>query len=66
MIATRKDPAVLLRLPKKVIKRLNSQATKNGRSRNSEIVHLLATCLGIQDQTITPRQAQASDLTTSP
>ena len=36
--ASRKDPAVLLRLPRDLVKRVGEAAKKSARSRNSEIV----------------------------
>jgi len=38
MLATRKDPAVKVRFPNPVLKKLDAAASKAGRSRNSEIL----------------------------
>ncbi len=38
LIATKDDPAVLLRVPKPVLKKVNEAAAKSGRSRNTEIL----------------------------
>lgn len=43
--AKRKDPAVLVRFPKPMLKELNHRAATNGRSRNSEILVRLAASL---------------------
>ena len=49
LVASRKDPAVLVRLPGRVLAALDSVAKKNGRSRNSEVIFRLAQSLGISD-----------------
>ena len=46
-IATRKDPSVLLRVPKPLLKSLDAAAAKNGRSRNTEVIVRLAESLGL-------------------
>ncbi len=53
-IATRKDPSVLLRVPKPILKSLDAAAAKNGRSRNSEVLVRLSESLGL-----TPAPAKA-------
>lgn len=53
-VAKRTDPSVRLRLPKQVIKAITARARKNGRSRNSEIVVVLAHAAGLLGE-----QAQA-------
>ena len=49
-VATRKDPPVLVRLPKQVLEGITERAKRNGRSRNSEIVVVLAQVLGLREQ----------------
>lgn len=53
-IAKRDDPAFRLRLPKDVLRAISARAKKNGRSRNSEIVVVLA-------QVISEEKAKATD-----
>lgn len=44
-IARREDPQVLLRIPLEIKESLDSLASKNGRSRNSEILHIIESAL---------------------
>lgn len=37
-VARRKDPAVLVRFPKAILKKLGEASRQNGRSRNTEII----------------------------
>lgn len=46
LVASRNDPAVLVRMPGDLRDRLASVARNNGRSRNSEILFLLSHSLG--------------------
>lgn len=48
VVATSKDPSVRVRFPKEILKKVSAAAKQNGRSRNSEIVHRLATSLDPQ------------------
>lgn len=45
--ASGKDPAFRLRLPKKVLRAITARAKKNRRSRNTEIVLVLAQAVGL-------------------
>ncbi len=45
LVAKTNDPSVRIRFPKKVLRDLDQAAARNGRSRNSEIVHRLAQSL---------------------
>jgi len=40
-IAKRSDPQINIRLPRDLVKKLETSARKNGRSRNTEIIFLL-------------------------
>lgn len=44
--ATRKDPAVLIRFPRDVLKKVEAASAASGRSRNTEILYRLQ--LGLQ------------------
>jgi hypothetical protein len=46
-VASRADPSLRIRLPRKVLQAMTNQARKNGRSRNSEIVVALARAAGL-------------------
>lgn len=48
LVASRKDPAVLLRVPRGVLKKVDHAAGQSGRSRNSEILHLVTQGLSQQ------------------
>lgn len=43
--ATRKDPAVLVRLPRDVLKKVDAASAASGRSRNTEIIYRLQLAL---------------------
>lgn len=45
LVAKTNDPSVRVRFPRKILRELDQAAAKNGRSRNSEIVHRLAKSL---------------------
>lgn len=45
LVAKTNDPSVRVRFPSKVLRELDRAAARNGRSRNSEIVHRLAKSL---------------------
>lgn len=47
LVAKKNDPSVRIRCPRAVLKRLTEIAEKNGRSRNTEIIRLLAAGLGM-------------------
>lgn len=49
MIVPRDGKKVLLRLPDEMLAKLNQLATRNGRSRNTEIIQLIST--GLRDNT---------------
>jgi len=58
VIATAKDPSVRVRFPHQVLKRLDLEAKKNGRSRNTELIHRLSESLGMNgDASAKARQA---------
>lgn len=48
-IATRNDPAVLVRFPKNLLKKVESARAASGRSRNTEILYLVGK--GLQPDT---------------
>lgn len=61
MIASRKDPSVLLRVPEPLLRRIDAAATKSGRSRNSEILVCLAGMFGGAG-----RKRSSTDITVTP
>lgn len=46
-VASREDPSLRIRLPRKLLQAVTAQARKNGRSRNSEIVVAIARAAGL-------------------
>lgn len=57
LVAKRDDPSVLLRVPGALLERINAAAERNGRSRNSEILILLARGL-VQSDGQTPDELE--------